>query len=82
MAVCSESEETDEFAKSNLKRLTGEATITSRALYCNYVTFETTQLVRNRPKTSRAYIRLSSDFGVSFFCCPCCLRSTDLQEKP
>ncbi|GAQ86625.1 hypothetical protein KFL_003010010 [Klebsormidium nitens] len=44
MAVCLESEETDEFAESNLKRLTGEATITSRALYRDYVTFETTQL--------------------------------------
>jgi hypothetical protein len=46
MAACTESEETDEFAEGNVKRLTGEAYLTSRALYSNYVTFATTQLVR------------------------------------
>jgi hypothetical protein len=45
IAVCTELDETDEFAEGNLKRLTGEATITSRALYSDYVTFATTQLV-------------------------------------
>ncbi|GAQ92791.1 hypothetical protein KFL_011390020, partial [Klebsormidium nitens] len=44
IAVCAESEDTDEFSEANLKRLTGEATITSRALYSDYVTFATTQL--------------------------------------
>ncbi|GAQ89357.1 hypothetical protein KFL_005140020 [Klebsormidium nitens] len=37
-------EDTDEFSEANVKRLTGEATITSRALYSDYVTFATTQL--------------------------------------
>jgi hypothetical protein len=46
MAACTESEETDEFAEGNVKRLTGEAYLTSRALYSDYVTFATTQLVR------------------------------------
>ncbi|GAQ86268.1 hypothetical protein KFL_002790160 [Klebsormidium nitens] len=44
IAVCAESEDTDEFSEANVKRLTGEATITSRALYSDYVTFATTQL--------------------------------------
>jgi hypothetical protein len=47
MAVCTESEETDEFAEGNVKRVIGEATLTSKALYSDYVTFATTQLVRS-----------------------------------
>ncbi|GAQ91327.1 hypothetical protein KFL_007660010, partial [Klebsormidium nitens] len=44
IAVCLETGETDEISESDLKRLTGETTITSRALYADYVTYQTTHL--------------------------------------
>lgn len=58
-AVCSETEDTDEFSEANVKRLIGEAFITSRALYSDYVTFATTQLVSHR------YLMLAEPYLLS-----------------